>query len=340
MSSLVVPVAIIDEIQPHPNADALELAQVLGWQLVVKKDWYRPGDKVVYFPPDTILPWEVSERFEVTKYLSKQRIRCARLRGEPSFGLAVAPDDESWEVGANVADHYGASRYIPPLRPEVTDALPPHPLFPCYTEIENLRNFPHVLEEGELVLVTEKIHGTNCRIGLVEGEWMAGSHALRRERPADDSGLTASIYWFPYSLPEVRSLLTALQAECRQAILYGEVYGAKIQSLAYGQDNTGLGFRAFDLLLDGKYMSWGGFEALCAMHDVPTVPLVAQIPFTLAAIKGCSAGQTLIEGAGHIREGVVVRPAAERTHPDVGRVILKYLADEYLLSKQSDYQDR
>jgi RNA ligase (TIGR02306 family) len=91
MSTFVVPVAPIEVITPHPDADALELAQVLGWQVVVKKHEYQVGDKIVYFPIDTVLPLETSERFGVTKYLSKQRIRCARLRGEPSFGLFVRP---------------------------------------------------------------------------------------------------------------------------------------------------------------------------------------------------------------------------------------------------------
>ena len=49
MSSLIVPVAFIERILPHSNADALELAHVLGWQLVVKKgelgDSYLFGEK-------------------------------------------------------------------------------------------------------------------------------------------------------------------------------------------------------------------------------------------------------------------------------------------------------
>ncbi|GLV56144.1 hypothetical protein KDH_29870 [Dictyobacter sp. S3.2.2.5] len=41
MSTLIVPVAVIEKITPHSNADALELAQVLGWQLVIKKNQYQ-----------------------------------------------------------------------------------------------------------------------------------------------------------------------------------------------------------------------------------------------------------------------------------------------------------
>ena len=31
--------------------------------------------------------------------------------------------------------------------------------------IENLRNFPDILQNGEEIIVTEKLHGTNSRIG-------------------------------------------------------------------------------------------------------------------------------------------------------------------------------
>ena len=34
--------------------------------------------------------------------------------------------------------------------------------------------------------------------------------------------------------------------------------------------------------------------------------------------------------ADHIREGVVVRPSVERYNPKVGRVVMKYVSDDYL----------
>jgi RNA ligase (TIGR02306 family) len=47
---------IIKEIKTHPNADSLELAQVLGWQAVVKKGEFQAGDKVVFVVIDTSFP--------------------------------------------------------------------------------------------------------------------------------------------------------------------------------------------------------------------------------------------------------------------------------------------
>jgi RNA ligase (TIGR02306 family) len=337
MSSLIVPVTTIEALKPHPNADRLELAQVLGWQLVVPKDQYQVGEKIVYFPIDTLLPLEVSERFGVTKYLSKQRIRCAKLRGEPSFGLAVPPDQD-WPVGENVAEFYGAVKYEPPVRVTAGDAEKDHPLFVAYTEIENMRNFPTVFDQGESVILSEKIHGTQCRVGIIEGEWMAGSKGLRRKRPEEDR-FASSIYWFPFSLENVQRMIEALDREHRQVILFGEVYGSKIQSFHYGLHGI-VGFRAFDLLLDGHYIDWPDFLELCAQYDVETVPALATIPFDLNEVKRYSEGKThLMDRDAHIREGVVVRPLIERHDLRLGRVILKYVSDTYLFGEKSDYTD-
>lgn len=337
MSSLIVPVATIEAIKPHSNADSLELAQVLGWQLVVRKGEYQEGDRIVYFPIDTVLPLEVSERFGVTRYLSKQRIRCAKLRGEPSFGLAV-PLDQDWPVGENVAEYYGALKYEPPVRVTAGDAETEHPLFVAYTEIENMRNFPVIFEPGESVILSEKVHGTQCRVGLIEGELMAGSKQLRRKRPVEDR-FASSTYWFPFTLEPVRALVEHLGRGHRQVILFGEIYGSKIQSFHYGLHNK-LGFRAFDLLLDGHYIDWPNFLDLCAKYGVETVPALATIEFDLDEVKRYSEGKTqLMAQDAHIREGVVVRPRYERHDPRVGRVILKYVSDSYLFGEKSDYTD-
>jgi RNA ligase (TIGR02306 family) len=340
MSSLIVPVTEIEKLSPHNNADTLELAQVLGWQLVVRKGEYQVGDRIVYFPIDTVLPLEVSERFGVTKYLSKQRIKCAKLRGEPSFGLAVRPDCDDWQVGENVADYYGALKYEPPLRLSASDAEKAHPLFGEYTDIENMRNFPTIFEQGEMVVLSEKIHGTNSRVALIEGQLMAGSKAVRRKQPEDEKQFASNIYWYPLSLEPVRKLIETLGSENRQVILFGEIYGSKIQSFHYGLKNI-LGFRAFDLFINGKYLDWPEFHKLCELFEVETVPVVATVPFDLETVKRLSEGKTLLMGQdAHIREGLVVRSLRERMDPKLGRVILKYVSDSYLFGQKSDFTDR
>lgn len=335
MSSLIVPIALIDEVKPHPNADRLEVAVINGWQVVVGRGAYQPGDTVVYVPPDAVVPVEWSDRWGVTKYLSNGRVRCAKLRGEPSFGFTVAASElpegiGQFDIDRNVADVFGITKYEPPFRASAGDAAPDHPLFVKYTDIENIRHFPSVIHGGEEVVATEKIHGTNARIGLIEGELMAGSHRLRRARPAD---LATSHYWFPLTVPGVELLLNDFGRQHNQVILYGEVYG-RVQSLHYGIEN-GVAFRAFDLLVDGRYLDHDDFTRSCARYGVPIAPLVYRGPFDMAVVRRMSEGRTLA-GGDHYREGVVVHPVRERHDERVGRVILKYGSDTYLLSGKDE----
>ena len=46
----------IKTLKPHPNADRLELAQILGWQTVVQKGLHKEGDKVLFIVIDSIVP--------------------------------------------------------------------------------------------------------------------------------------------------------------------------------------------------------------------------------------------------------------------------------------------
>jgi RNA ligase (TIGR02306 family) len=337
-SNVVVPVATIESIAPHPGADRLEIAKVLGWQVVVPKGRHQPGEKVVYFPPDAVLPAELAERFGVSQYLSKGRVRCARLRGVPSYGFAMPPDDPGWAAGTDLAAHYGITKYLPPLRPSAGDAEVDHPLFQRYTDIENLRNYPDAFEPGEMVVLTEKIHGTSCRVGIVEGELMAGSMGMRRKRPPD-AELHRSTYWFPLTLEPVAALLAELGRGRRQVILYGEVFGAGIQSFHYGMKGR-LAFAAFDLLVDGRYLDWPDLQRTLARLDLPAVPVLYEGPLTPEVVRQHSLGKTTLADH-HVREGVVVRPLRERTDPRLGRLVLKYLSDAYLLDdKRSDFTEQ
>ena len=186
MSELIVDVTEVVDIHTHHGADRLEIAIIKGWQCIVPIDKFNVGDKVIYFPPDTILPQERTDEFGVTNYCQKKsegmRIRQARLRGEPSFGLVVACPDDTWEIGKDVVEYYHAKKYEPPVLGQAGDvAGNDHPLFPRYTNIDNLQNYPTVLTEGEEVVATEKIHGClrhDSEVMLANGEEIPISEIL------------------------------------------------------------------------------------------------------------------------------------------------------------------
>ncbi len=350
MSTIKVEVTRIQDVRPHGNADSLELATVGGWQMCVKKGVYHNDDPIVYFEQGTVLPREVADQLGVTQYLSEKTdingdkvliIHRVRLRGEPSFGLVISPE-AGMTVGQDVADLYGATKFYPPIRTQAGDSERDDARFPAYTDIENMRSYPDVLLAGEEVVATEKLHGTNCRVGFVidqvEGQRaykaMAGSRGLRRKQPVDDAATRLNTYWFPSTLEPVNKLLHDLYENWHnQAVLYGEVYGQGIQSFNYGE--KAVAFRAFDLMIDGKYLNHDDFAALCDQYGVETVPLVYRGEFSLATIKRLSDGDSQVGGS-HGREGVVVKPVTERQDGKIGRVILKYVGDSYLFGKAAE----
>ena len=212
MSTMIVKVRTVEAVLPHPNADRLEIALVGGWKSICRKGELQTGQKVVFFPPDSILPPALAEdppagRLGVAKYCSPlpkneqglrppgYRVKAARLRGQPSFGLVMVIDpsrgDLDWPVDTDVAEFYGIEKWEPPLKCEAGDSAPEHAWFPKYTDIEHYANYPTAIADGEEVVITEKIHGKNARCGLVlvspengapQWTWMAGSHDVRRKQ--------------------------------------------------------------------------------------------------------------------------------------------------------------
>jgi len=214
MSKLVVEVCRVEKIEDHPNANRMKLATIKGWKTCVRHDpetgWtqFKPGDFCVYFPPDAILPPALAnDRLGIMKYLKELpknelgertpggRVAATNLRGYPSYGviMKIDPkwgDDPNWPVGTDLAEHFGVTKYEPPLDCTDGDAEKQCPRFYDYTSIEHYGNFPAAFDAGEEIILTEKVHGKNCRMGLcldtdencVPGwVYMCGSHDVRRK---------------------------------------------------------------------------------------------------------------------------------------------------------------
>lgn len=79
----------IKSLSAIPGADAIEKAEVLGWELVVKKGEFKVGDPCVYVEIDSILP--DLPCFEFLRQ-RKFRIKTVKLRGQISQGIAFRPE--------------------------------------------------------------------------------------------------------------------------------------------------------------------------------------------------------------------------------------------------------
>jgi RNA ligase (TIGR02306 family) len=56
MSTFSVEIVELDDVQPHPNADLLELAVIGGYRAVVGKGLHQKGDMVLYIPEEALAP--------------------------------------------------------------------------------------------------------------------------------------------------------------------------------------------------------------------------------------------------------------------------------------------
>lgn len=207
MSSLIIEVCRVEKVTDHPNADRMAVAHIKGWQVCVAKSgpgdtpWCQPNELVIYIPPDSILPQELADRLGVSKYLAQVpgggRVKVARLRGFPSYGmlapLDVLPNPEAVTAGDDVAAILGIKKWEPPLECTDGDAERDHPGFHKYFTLEHWANFPDVFQDGEEIVITEKIHGKNWRGGMLREamddgsmiwRFAAGSHDVRRKEMA------------------------------------------------------------------------------------------------------------------------------------------------------------
>lgn len=187
MSNFKVPVTIIREIKPHPNAERLEIATVYGFQVIIPKGRYEVGSVIIYAPVDSILPAKLEDRlFTGAKVkLHKGRIRQIRLRGLASQGMVIDPND-AMDLIAEYAKSQnmqritidpeqdlsvilGITKYDPnppqenhPNAPKLRDKPKENPYFHKYNGVENIKWQPDFFA-GEEVTVQEKLHGTNAR---------------------------------------------------------------------------------------------------------------------------------------------------------------------------------
>lgn len=383
MSTLAVKVERVRAIQAHPNADRLEIATVLGWQCVVQKGSFKPNDLCVYFPIDAILPQSVEEAIfgpDSKVKLHKSRVRTIKLRGAISQGLAVKLDTLSsilkggWlnrSEGCDLTRALGVTKYEPPpprqagMRNLQKSWRKRNLAFKEYTDIENAKNYPDVLVEGERVSVTEKIHGTNFRAGWVpydpsnwfmrlmaklrltpKYEFVFGSRKVQLQDPGRLAGTgfyeTQSNGDGPppgnvYSEAVVKYDLK--RRIPKGTVLYGEIYGDGIQKgYTYGCKRGERKVAFFDMMRDGRYEGPRMFQKFCEEAGLPTVPFVSDgVEYTASLKDKLACGPSILDPTQKVREGVVIRPIHERRDVALGRVILKCINDAYLLGAQTEY---
>lgn len=332
MSKHEVLVVEIGAVMPHPNANALELTQVNGWQVVIKKGQFKTGDKAVYIEPDYVVPTYRPEfSFLAKDGKTTHRLKAIRLRGELSFGLLIDMPKElgHFHVGSDCMEYLGVTRYEPPIKYLHSNELPDDQAPKLYVpkfDIESYNKYKYLIRPGENVIATEKIHGANARYVYHDGQFYMGSRN-RWIDPTTDSVWKAAISEQPQ-----------IEEFCRNnpdTIVFGEVFG-KVQGLRYGLGEK-VSFVGFAGLDKNGWISQPKLFDMLMARDVQIAPIVYTGPFDPDRIAELVEGDSLIEEApaGHMMEGVVIVPETERHGPSAGRTALKLISNRYWLSNEA-----
>lgn len=349
MSTLRVTAEVLT-VHDHPNADALELAQVGLYRAVVAKGAYRTGDAAVYIPEQAVLPAGLIEELGLTGRLAggnANRVKAVRLRGELSRGIVCRPAAlagvdlaRAAREGTDFAEVLGVTKWVPPVPPTMDGDVESAPDLLPWVDIENIQRFPDVFAPGEDVVLTEKLHGSACLLTYVADEdrvyvsskgFGARSLALRED--------PRNLYWRAVRAHGAAETAARLceRLGARRVGVFGEVYGAGVQDLTYGADGRRetLGYAAFDVSAEiGGHVRWldaaGSLEGL-----LPVVPRLYAGPYDVDRVLEYASGRETVSGRGlHLREGVVIRAAVERHSPVTGgRAIAKAVSPAYLTRK-------
>ncbi|CAM3238557.1 RNA ligase (ATP) [Stackebrandtia soli] len=340
-------------IHPHPNADALELAQVGLYRAVVAKGVYRTGDWALYIPENAVLPEALIAEFGLTGKLAgaaRNRVRHVRLRGELSQGIVCRPQvfagidlSIAHAEGRNFAAELGITKWIPPVPVQLAGEVVQAPDLLRWIEIEDIKRYPDVFDSGEAIVATEKIHGSACLYTWSENASLVSSKGIgSRYLSIVDNG--TNLYWravTAYDVPSAARQIAALYSASRVGV-FGEVYGKGVQDLSYDTSGGGTpGYAVFDIAVDvGDGRRWlSSSEVVDALDridvDLPTVPVLYAGPYDRELLLKLATGTETVSGAEtHLREGLVVRPAVERYSPILsGRAIAKFISPDYLTRK-------
>jgi RNA ligase (TIGR02306 family) len=309
-------IEVIKNIKVHPNADSLEIAEVLGWQTVVKKGIHKEGDTVVFITIDTIVP-----RCEWSEFLVDQknpdkpiRLKNIKLRGEYSSGLVIPMIEfplqfESLDVGDDVTEILGIQKYIKEIPANLSgETLGDFPTsIISKTDEDNGLNDPdlvdRVLNHDDHITITQKLDGSSITIIVENGEIaQVCTRNLSKKETENNT------FW------KAARKLTIPQNWT--GTIQGELCGNGIQRNQLKLEDVKI--FVFQINHDKKYMTYKEMKDFCenSLHcDI--VPLICELDIRATVKLWTNPLQKLQELAdkqkypsGLEGEGIVVRPSS------------------------------
>ncbi len=276
-------VKIVD-IQPIPGADAIVVATVKGWKVVVKVNEYKVGDLAVYYEIDSFLP--IRPQFEFLRKSSYKRmgssegfrLKTIRLRGQISQGL-LTPIPEGIsnpKEGDDLTETLGIVKYEPPIPAQLAGKIKgTFPSFIPKTEEIRIQNFESEVgfsPVGERAYVTEKLDGTSFTCYFNNGVFGVCGRNWELSETSDNS------LWRMANLLQLKEKMTK---HGKNIALQGELIGAGINGNLYGMSDHKLFFFTGYDIDKGRRMFFDELEWVLFGLDLQMVPVLEKYGFVI-----------------------------------------------------------
>jgi RNA ligase (TIGR02306 family) len=329
----------ITEIKTHPNADALEIAVIKGWNCIIKKGEFSKNDFVIYVQIDTLIPLKEWSKFlfKSESDIAKQevRLRTIKLRGELSQGLVlpthILTTTEVLGLGSDVSENLGLKKYVKqiPITMQglVEGDFPSHLI--DRTDEERVQNIPQVLEciNPYNIVATEKADGTSATY-LHHGAKVYVCSRNLRWKDTD-----SNIYWKMYKQYELHKFFEGHPMYALQ----GEIVGYGINGNKLGAPVNEQKFLIFNIWnhQERRYLSWDEKQIVKEFNR--HLDFVRQAVFTFPInapldVQWCleqAKGNYL--GTSNPREGIVIRTRDENAKFGTQRLSFKVINNDFLL---------
>jgi RNA ligase (TIGR02306 family) len=335
----------IKDIVPIEGADAIELALVDGWQVVVAKNvGHKVGDKIVYCEIDSFLP--IKEEFEFLRKSSYKkmgdqegfRLKTIKLRGQISQGLVlpysvipIAQFASAYDLpeGMDVSEMLGIVKYEPPIPAHLAGKVKgSFPSFLRKTDEERIQNLEKEYAEWGLsskhqFYATEKLDGSSFTCYLKDGVFGVCSRNLDLLETEDNT------FWQVARSLDLENKLSSLG---RNVCFQGEMTGQSIQGNHYKMKDQTVFFYNIYNIDEMEYMGFYDFRQTLMdleLLSVPVLSLPFQFPadkdgqFSVSALLKEAEGKSILNPMVE-REGLVIR-SLDRT------ISFKSISNKFLL---------
>lgn len=324
----LVTIQKIMSLDPIPGADNIQVASVLGWKCVVRRDEFKVGDICAYFEIDSLLPVEPWTDFLRKGDNRPFRLRSITLRKQLSQGLAlplnkVPLPTGDYAIGQDVTELLGVTKYEAQIPAELAGICKGNfPSFIPKTDEPRLQSFPGLIREiqGKLMRGTLKVDGSSLTIFRDDERF--GVCSRNMELVESDT----NAYWKMAKELNLRSYTGNWAVQ-------GELAGPGIQGNRLGLTKpTFFAFSLYDIE-EGRFLNHDHLATFCAATGLNIVPTVFDgiIDPNWGVEDFLNFANQQVYQNGLPAEGVVWRPY-EETYSEVlnGRLSFKTISNRFL----------